>query len=351
LPNRYVVSSGATLQVQDTEEEQVTLTVATQKHVAMNFTAADLTMSIDDFSSRIIEPAMARLASTVDFDLLQEMYRNTYNQVGTAGTTPNTALVWLQGGQKLDEFATPRDNNRGLIMNPAAQASTVDALKGLFQSSDHIKQQYVSGMMGRGLGFDFNMSQNINSHTNGAFAGTTLVDEPGGVSEGDAVVTVDAFTDSAPTVKQGDIFTIVGVNAVNPETGQDTGSLQQFVVTADTTGSSNEIDIPISPTLYSSGAKKTVTALPADGVGVTFVGTAEASYPQNMVFHRDAHTLVTADLQMPSGVDFAHREVYDGISLRLIRDYDINNDAFPCRVDVYYGVKTIRPELSCRVTG
>jgi hypothetical protein len=52
---------------------------------------------------------------------------------------------------------------------------------------------------------------------------------------------------------------------------------------------------------------------------------------------------------MPKGVDFAHREVYDGISLRVVRNYDIVNDKFPCRIDVLFGYKTVRPAWACRV--
>jgi hypothetical protein len=351
LPNRYKVRTGKTIDAQDTSETSVTLQVATQKGVDINFSSAELTLDLDDFSERILKPAMARLASEVDFDGLTEIYRNTWNQVGTPGTTPATALVHLQAGQKLDEFTTPRDDYRYMCLNPAAQAATVNGLSGLFNSTDRISEQYKNGMMGQGLGFMFGMDQNINTHTTGAFAGTTLVDDT--VVEGDAVITVDAFTDAAPTVKQGDIFTIAGVNAVNPETGQDTGSLQQFVVTADTTGASNEINIPVSPAFKASAtdATRTITALPADGAAVTFAGTASTAYPINIAHHKEAITLATADLVMPRGVDFAAREVMDGISMRIARQWDIVNDNFPCRIDILYGWQMLRPEFSCRVIG
>jgi len=350
MPNRYTVRTGAVLDVQDTTETKVDLQVATQKGVDVNFSSKELTLDMDDFSSRILKPAMARLASTVDYDGLTEIYQNTYNQVGTAGTTPTTALVHLQAGQKLDEFATPRDGMRYMCLNPAAQALTVDGLKGLFQQSSAISDQYRKGMMGTALGFDFAMDQNINSHTTGAFAGTVLVNDT--VVSGDAVISMDAFTDSAPTLKKGDVFTIANVLAVNPETGQSTGSVQQFVVTADITGASNAIaNVAISPSIISSGATKTVNSLPADNAAVTFVGTASTAYPINIAHHRDAIVLATADLEMPTGVDFARREVYDGISLRIVRQYDIVNDKFPCRIDVLYGWKTVRPEFACRVLG
>jgi hypothetical protein len=35
--------------------------------------------------------------------------------------------------------------------------------------------------------------------------------------------------------------------------------------------------------------------------------------------------------------------------MRIVRQYDINNDNIPCRLDVLYGYKTIRPELACRL--
>jgi hypothetical protein len=199
----------------------------------------------------------------------------------------------------------------------------------------------------------FGMDQNINVHTTGAFAGTVLIDEDGGVTEGDATLDMDAFTDSEPTITKGDIFTVVGVNAVNPETGQDTGQLAQFVVTADVTGSSNELTAAVSPAMIASSTNpyRTITALPANGAAVVFAGTAETAYPINIAHHKEAITLATADLVMPGGVDFAAREVQDGISLRIVRQYDINNDNLPCRIDVLYGWKMLRPEMSCRVIG
>jgi len=226
----------------------------------------------------------------------------------------------------------------------------VDGLKGLFNAAGEVSRQYMRGQMGQALGFTWVMDQNVNVHTTGAFAGTVLVNDT--VSSGDATIDLDGFTDAAPTVKQGDIFTIAGVNAVNPETGDDTGSLQQFVVTADKTGSSNAIDgVAVSPSFISSGAKKTVTALPADNAAITFTGSASTAYPINMAYHRDAFTLVTADLNLPKGTHFAARAVFDGISLRIVSDYDITTDKTPTRIDVFFGWKTVRPSLACRIIG
>lgn len=356
-PNQFTVRSGATASVQDVQEYANTLTVATQRGIDFQFSSVELTMTIDDFSNRYIQPAMSRLASEIDFLLMQNAYQAAGNTVGTPGTTPNTALVWLQAGQKLDEFAAPRDNLRIAAMNPAAQASTVDALKGLFQSSEKISDQYNSGMMGQALGFNFFMSQNVNAHTVGPLGGTPLVNGASqGIATGWAETTsliTDGWTAAAANrLKAGDVITITGVNAVNPETKQSTGALMQFVVTADASsdGAGNLTAI-ISPAIIRAGAYQNVTGAPADNVAITVVGTASTAYPQNLTYHKNAIALVTADLELPKGVDMASRETYDNFSMRFIRDYDSTNDVFLSRFDVLFGFKTVRPEHVCRVWG
>lgn len=348
LPNQFIVRTGATIDTQDINEKSVIIQVATQKGVDINFTSAELTLDMDTFSERILKPAMSRLASEVDFDGLT-LYQDVYNQVGLPGSVPATALVVLEAGETLDDFSAPSDEMRFLCVNPAAHAAMVNGLKGLFHTGSEISKQYKKGRMGNALGFDWGMTQNINRHTTGAFAGTTLVDET--LASGDTNVNVDDFTDAAPTVTKGDTFTMAGCNSVNPETKKDTGKLQRFTVTAAATGSSNEIDIAISPTLTTSGAYQTVTALPANDAAVTWSGTASTAYPMNIAHHRDAFTFVTADLEMPKGVDFSSRVVQDNMSMRIVRQYDIVNDKFPCRIDIFYTWKLVRPELACRVVG
>lgn len=350
LPHQFEVRSGAVMNVKDNAEKKVTFQVATQRGVDMNFGAKELALEIDDFSQRFLVPAMSRLAAEIDFLGFTEMYQNVYNQVGTPGNTPATAKVILDAGSKMDDFAAPMDDQRFLAVNPEANASVVDALKGLFQESGSIASQYRMGKMGRALGFDWTKTQNINRHTTGAFAGTVLVNDT--VASGDSTIDMDAFTDAAPTLKKGDTFTISGVNEVNPETKRDTGNLQRFVVTADKTGSVNAATgIAVSPSFITSGAYQTITALPADNAAVTFSGTASTAYPVNMAYHRDALTFATVDLEMPTNANFAARQVMDGVSMRIWKGDDITNDKFPARIDVLFGWKLCRPELACRVIG
>ena len=350
LPNQYTVTDGATLSAQDTTEQQVTLPVTSQKHVGMNFTSADLTLSLDDFSKRIIEPAIKRLASEVDRTVLEIAAKGIYNSVGDVGTDPATARVYLDAGAKISDYAGPTDM-RGVYINPAAQAGTVDGLKGLFQSAGKISNQYVSGRMADNvLGFDFNMTQNIYRHTAGSFAGTPAVN---GASQTGATLAMDGFNASATGVyKAGDVFTLPGVYGVNPETKQTLSTLQQFVVTADVDADgSGEADVPISPSIVTSGALQTVSGSPADDAEPTEQGTAGSIFAKNIACHKDAITFATADLVLPRGVDMASRVVQDNISLRIVRDYDINNDKMPCRVDVLFGAVVMRPELGCTIVG
>jgi len=351
LPDRALVTNGAALQVQDDNEQKTTLTVATQNHIGVNFTSAELTMSMDDFAERVLKPRISQLASTVDANVAG-VFTSIYQTIGTPGTTPATALVLLQGNQKLNEMATPM-GSRYATVNPAANAALVNGLSGFFNPTNTISKQFKSGMMGEGtLGYDeINMSQSITSLTVGSRAGTILVN--GAVStQGQATITLDGLT-SSTTVVVGDVFTIAGVFSVNPQTRVSTGSLQQFVVTAAQTASGGDmVSMAISPPMYTaSNALATIDAFPADNAAVTFVGTASTAYPQNLIYAKNAITLATADLIMPSGVDMASRQVHNGMSLRIVRQYDINQDRMPTRCDILYGFAAIRPEMACRLWG
>ena len=352
LPDRALVTDGAALQVQDDAEQSTTLTVSTQKHIGVNFTTAELTLQLDDFAERVLKPRISQLASSIDADVANA-YKAIFNTVGTPGTSPATALVLLQAQQKLNESAAGMAP-RYATVNPAANAGLVNGLSGFFNPTTTISQQFKNGMMGTGvLGFDeINMSQSIKVHTTGSRAGTILVN--GAVStQGQSTISIDGLTGATDTVTAGDVFTIAGVFAVNPQTRESTGSLQQFVVTAAQTGSGNALaNMAISPAIFTStSALATVDSFPADNAAVTFVGTASTAYPQNMIYHKDAITFCTADLVMPQGVDMAARANHNGISLRVVRQYDINNDRMPCRIDVLYGFSTIRPPMACRLWG
>ena len=349
LPDRALVTDGAALQVQDDNEQFTTLTVSTQKHIGVNFTSAELTMQLDDFAERVLKPRISQLASSIDADVANA-YKNIYASVGTPGTTPSTSLVLLQAQQKLNEAAAVM-SPRYATVNPAANAGLVEGMKGLFNPTDTIAKQFKNGMMGTGvLGFDeINMSQSIKQHTTGSW-GTGITVTSTVSTQGQSTLGI-SFTGSSKTWNVGDVFTIAGVYAVNPQTRESTGSLQQFVVTAAASGSSTAT-LNISPALYTSdNALATVDSFPQASAAITMVGSANTQYPQNLIYHKNAISFATADLLLPTGVDMAARAVHNGISLRVIRQYDINNDRLPCRIDVLYGFSTIRPQMACRLWG
>ena len=350
-PDRALVTDGASLTTQDDDEQYASLTVSSQKHIGVNFTSAEMALSLDDFADRVLKPRISQLASSIDADVANA-YKKVYNSVGTPGTTPASSLVLLQAQQKLNENATMM-NPRYAVVNPAANASLVEGMKGFFNPSDTISRQFKNGYLGSGiLGYDeISMSQSIKQHTNGSRP-TTLGVNGAVAVEGTSTLSADGGS-GAVTFKAGDVFTVAGVYAVNPQTRESTGSLQQFTVTADNTAASGAwTSIAVSPAMYTAGqALATISAFPANDAVVTVVGAASAQYAQNLVYHKDAISFATADLLLPQGVDMASRQVHNGISLRVVRQYDINNDRMPCRIDVLYGYDVIRPEMACRIWG
>jgi hypothetical protein len=342
LPNEYTVRTGATHSAQAVTEVSTTLQVATQKGVDLDFTSDDLTLDIDDFSARVLDPAVSVLAAAIEADAFS-MYKQVYNVVD-ADATAVAFLHFLQGRQQLNENLAPQDSNRTAMLSPTHSTKLVDALKGLFQDSNAIKQQYREGMMGRTAGFDFYENTHISDHLTGTAAKTTSYTISGAVTTNGA--TAATLTGAATTWKAGDVFTVVGCNRVHPETKVDTGVLQKFVVTADCTTA-----MTFTPAIYTSGGRQNVVAAGmANGAALVKVAAgASELMNSSMVYHRDAFTFATADLVMPSGVDFAARENFEGISMRIVRNYDIVNDKFPCRLDVLYGYKAVRPQLACRI--
>lgn len=343
LPNKYTTSTGASITPQDTSENNVSLVVGTQRNVPMQFLTSDLTLYIDDFSERILDPAMAVLAAAIENDAFS-MAKSVYYQVGTPGTTPNTLLTYLQAMARLDNSLAPK-TQRCLQLQPLDAATIIDALKGLFQESVAIAKQYRDGIMGRTAGMDWYTNTLLTRMTNGSNV---------------TGITVSSWSSSAPdtltvnctngdTFKAGQVFTIAGVNEVHPETKVDTGRLQKFVITADATASGTTVALTISPSPVTTGATQNVSAAPASPDALVFDGTASLNYGLAMAYYKQAFAAAFADLYMPKGIDWGAREVMDGISMRLIRQYVITTDFVVTRADVLYGYQAIRPELACRI--
>ncbi len=352
-PPRYLVQDGAAMIPQDYADESVTVSLDRQKHIGLVFTSADRLLSLDDFSNRVIKPAVSELANAIDFDLFG-LYKKVPQFVGVPGTVPNAHLTYLNAGVALSDECTPK-TQRYCVINPRMEATIVNAGLQFFHSAKELERAYEDGLMGRALGFDWASDQNVNTHTVGAIAGTPTFT----ALAADGASFTTAAWGAGATLKEGDIITIAGVYAVNPKSRQSTGQLRQFTVTADFTAAGDGTGtISIYPAIVASGARKNVDAAPVGGALISVWGKAAADFadvaskvtPQGLAFHRDAFTLVSADLPLPEKKEASRVADSDlGLSMRLVSDYDIRTDEFISRVDVLYGVEALRPEDACRV--
>ena len=352
-PPRYVGRTGQALQVEASTETYVPITLDTQFGVDISFSSADLTLSIDEFADRFLKPAMATVANKVDYDGLQ-LYKDVNNFAGTAGllnggsvTSTQVQQTILAARRKMTENGVPY-SPRNITVDPNSSANIVSGLTNLFNPSGTISKIFTNGALGDGvLGFNFAEDANVASFTPQAAGSLTAISA---VPASGA--TTLAVTTTAGTVPRGTVFTVAGVYAINPQNRQSTGSLMQFVVTADTVVTTSGT-LPIYPAYIPSGQFATCTGTPAGTAAIVVLSGAVGAVPyaQNLAYHKDAFTLASADLLLPGGVDMAERDNFDGISMRMVRQYDINSDLFPVRFDVLYGWKTIYPELAVRITG
>ena len=362
-PVQYTVRDGATANIQDVNESTVPITMEQEFGIDWAFSDYDLTLGIDEFTKRYLEPAGKRLAAELDSRIAARFYRGVANFSGTAGTTPSTAQSVLDAAVLLDNNACPRDDNRMLALTPLANAKLVGGMSGLFNDQATQGRQLKTGMMATNLGLDFIMSQNLPTHTVGGLGGTPLINGANqglinsGATDNPYASSTSLITDgwtaaAANRLKRGDVFTIAGVFSVNPETKQSTGLLQQFVVTADAASDgSGNLTATIYPAIIAGGAYQNVTARPADNAAITVLtGSANTSYGQNILFHRDAFTLVTADMEVPNGMDMAEKAMYEGVALRFVRGFDITNNRRICRFDMLAGYGLLRPEWAVRLT-
>lgn len=341
LPNDYTVRTGAAAQVQDTNEVNTAMTLATQKGVDLAFTSVDLTMELQDFSERILAPAVNNLAGAVAVDIMGGAEGGVCNYVDaeSAGAiiTPTQATV-LSAGAILDTNSAPTMSRR-LVTDPFTDARVVSALSGLFNPSQEISRQYSSGAMKNALGFDWFKDQTVIKHTSGSFSAGTV----SGAGQTGITITTSAITGA---LAQGDMITIAGVYQVNRITKQSTGALRQFVVTLPV--ASGATSIPIYPPLIPANGGnavqfQTVTASPANSATISLVGPASATYRKNIAYVPDAVTMATADLVTPNNVEVSRAE-FDGVSMRMVRQYIVGTDQEVTRLDVLYGYLWIRPE-------
>jgi hypothetical protein len=364
-PGRFIGTTGPALNVEDFNETSVPVTLSTQFHVDTQFTTQDLALSLDMFSDRVLKPAIAAIANKIDRDGLAMATLQTANIVGTAGTPPTGLITYLTAGAYLDSEGAPRDGRRSCIVEPFTSATIVDSLKGLFAPAQKISEQYEKGMMGTdSAGMKWKMDQNVVSQVFGANSTTTVTASvatttaTGFLTSGwasSSTITLTAANTGTLNLNAGDVITIAGVFAVNPQNRQAYGTnrLRNFVVkstVAIASGASGSV--VVSPAVITAGQFQNVSIPTTSATAaVTQFNSTGIVSPQNIIMHRNAFTLAVADLELPEGVHFAGRasDKEIGLSMRVVRQYTINNDSIPTRLDVLYGWAPLYPELACRV--
>jgi hypothetical protein len=353
LPAKFTVRTGSSYSGQNVVERKVNLPVATVKGVDMAISDLEMALSLDDFSKTILEPAMAQLAAQIEYDAINALYKYVPNYVGTVSTQLDYKK-FQQAGQVLTENLSP-SSQRCFILNPSSRVEFSDAVKGLFQSSTNIENQYKEGIVGRTGGFDVFENTMVPAHTTGTYGGTPLTNgaNQGETGSGNAYAATsslitDGWTSGGTSLKAGDIITIDGVYEVHPETKQSTGKLKKFTIVSDVSDTTGAITMTISPAIIAGGAYQNVTNRAGDNKTITVLGTSATAYGQNIAFHKDAFAFVTADLEVPNGMDMAAREVLEGISMRFIRWFDGDTGEFKSRIDILYGYAAVYPELAVR---
>jgi hypothetical protein len=341
MPNQYVRRTGSrVMNVQEQDEATQTVTVATQDGVDMRFNSAELALSIDDFSRRYIEPAVKVLVAGIEGDVIESCTKAVYNQTGTAGavvgTSGDISAITLARG-RLNQYLAPK-SDRALQLDSITMGTIVNGNKALFHDGSQLKEAFREGFYSRNAMADWYENEKTYVHTNGADHTTVTVNDT--VASGDSVITL-----AGGTLTVGTVFTIADVKAVHPETKASYSHDQQFVVTA-----VNGNDYTVSPSFISTGPKQNIDHLPSSSDVVTAFGDASTAYRQNLMYHKEAFTFVTADLPLMDDAAKCVRRVQDNLSMRVWQGSDIRNDELLMRIDILYGWKVLRPEWACRIS-
>lgn len=359
MPQRWAVMDGQALQLQPILDQTVPISLTNQKQVAFGYSSAERTTELDNIRERLVNPAAEALANGADVLAFNAVYKDVWNAVGTPGTTPSALLTFLQAGVKLTDQGAPT-GGRIAVLDAMAQATMVNTTSQLFALGGAVGRNYREGQFGGpalGIG-EWYIDANRPVHVTGTFTASTPVVNGAGQT-GSSLIT-SGWASGASSLKKGDVFTIAGVNGVNPLSYQSTGRLQQFVVTSDISDTTGAMTIGISPSIITSGSLQTVDASPANGAAITVWsanpagGTlATTSSPQSLIFHPDAFAFVMADLDEPEGgakSTFVRSKAL-GFSIRMVSQYQIGTDQNPSRLDILIGAATLQARLAVRVVG
>lgn len=342
-----------TSSIQAINETRVPLALDIIQSVGVDIDSRELAYNIglESVYTRVIKPTVQGIAQNVERICLERAMTSTYNIVGTAGATAFDTSTILSAGARMSDLLAPR-KDRSVLLTPAAEAAAVNARKGFVNDPNKLSKQYIDGAMGSADGFDYYSNSLLPNLTTGTAAGahtvTTTVS-----TQGQATLNITGT--GSQTLTAGMTFTVAGVNAVHPQTKADLGFLQQFVITANATASGGAYSaVQISPAMFTTGSLQNITAFPTSSAVVTLgagVGnTASTTFRQNFAYHKSAFRMVSVPLVQPEAVEMAAQETFEGVTVAIVRAFDVRTRAMITRVDFLGGFCAPRPLWACRIT-
>ena len=352
-PPRYIGRDGELMKVESTVETAQPFTLQ-MSGVDVSFSQKDLQLSLDDVKrgglNHVMQPAMSTLAAKIE-SAGALLYKTVPNVVGTPGTPPTDPTLVAFANAYIDSLGGTMGSDRYAILDSFANASLAANLRLVFNPSSEISKAYLNGRLGTAYGFDFYSDPAIQTHTAGVYSGTPLVN--GASQSGSSIITNGWGAGSI--LNQGDVITFAGVNSVNPQTRQSTGKLQGFVVTATTTADgSGNMTIPVYPSIQPGGQFQTVTQAPLTSAPIAVLsGTSGQSSRQSLLYDKMAFTFASVPLADP-GPTAEYSKASDkmsGISISVIKQYDISTNQVMTRFDVLYAWAATYPELAVRLQG
>lgn len=310
---------------QDINAGEVQISLDQWYEVKFKLSDKELTYTTEKIISDHIRPAAYAIADEIDRQLVV-----LYKDVPWSNTNGNPVAVadFTANRRILNQNAAPTDM-RHLMLSPTQEEEALNL--SAFSQHQGAGQEGVDtqmrGSLGMKYGFEVFMNQNVQSHTTGVSADATGALTAAG-TKGDTAISFDSVT-SGGTFKKGDSFVIAG-------------NSQRYVFTADFTATGGAAtDAPIFPALvqdYDNLAVVTITLLAGE---------------QGIGFHRNAFALAMAPLTEIGGNLGARiatvTDPVTGLSLRSRLFYDGDTSSVFVSIDALWGVKTLDPNLACRL--
>ncbi len=354
-PARFTpnTSFDATSSILAFTETTVPLVLDTISSVPVSLGSDELAhdINIKEIVKRIIKPGVAGIAQDIESRMLTKVNAAVANQIGTAGSTVYDPDTILSARETMSKYLCPKDDNRFLLLDSTAMRSAVGQRKGQFQDSSQIAKQYKQGLVGIADGYKWLENELLPSLTTGTATVAGAVVTSTVSTQGSTTLTITDTGGASETLTAGTRFTVAGRYAVHPQTKKQYPFLQQFVVTTAATAVSGAFSVTVSPAMYTTGSLQNISSFPTANDAIVYLsGAASTTYQQGLAFHKDAFRFASVPLIQPTMVEFAAQETYEGVTVAIVRAFDVYKRTMVTRLDVLCGLAAVRPEWAVGIT-